>query len=349
MEKIFSNEKEFLAEVQGIEKRTNREDMAIRSVKFGKENDNVAHPFDDNGEFVIKITKNKEKQLIPCRGYAVNTLAQRLGIQGPVLDRMNGKELTDIFKRCAKKFRPEEKMKVIELDGKILAVLSDGYKVIPADTIYDMAKSEVDRIGSTFLEGYVTDDIFAATYRIDNKEVKAAYDDFDELTGDAVPMVAIATSNTGFSSVSITPMFRMRGRDIIIGKALNACHKGSSDEKVIEENLAQIFPLFKEAAETLARLQKVTIEHPEKCILNVADRVHLPRKWVKMAAEELEHLIGWNQTVTAYDIYLALTEVMFHAQNAGSTKAIIDALREQVARVLFVDFKKYDVPYSNYS
>lgn len=345
-EKVYFTKEDFLKEVKEIEARTNRDDMPIRSVKFGE---NVSEfPFDDGAGFTIKVNINGERAYIPCRGYAVRTLCQRLGIEGPVLDRMNGKELTEILKKCAKKFRPEEQMKVVELDGTVLAVLSSGYKVMPADEIYRMAEDEVSKLGSKYLEGFVTDDIFSATYQITNPEIRRAYDGFGELSGDAVPMVRITTSNTGFSSVSVIPMFRLRGRDIIIGRSLNACHKGNSDEKTIEENLAQIFPLFKEAAEGLERLQKVVIEFPEKCILNVADRVHLPRKYVKLAAEELEHMISWNQSVTAYDIYFALTEVMFHAQNAGAPKTALDNLREQVARVLFVDFKKYDVPYSKF-
>lgn len=335
----YTSELAFLDCVQEVEDATERKGVSLQDIRMHA----------DENESVYLVAQGSTYRL---RDGAIPSLCARLGISGSILSRFSPDELMALLNQCAEKHRDDEGALIVKIGDAVSAVLSDGYQVMEADAIFRQASEKIRSIGGFFVGGFVTMDMFSASYQIQNEKLVQMYrDKFDEgdMLRGAVPVVTVETSNTGLSSASIVPKFRVKGRDIIIGKSMRAAHKGENDLKRVEENLNQIFAIFKQAIDGLETLKKIKIENPSCCFKNIAKRVLLPKKYAMMASLDFDETLEDLEGVSAYDIYLALTETIFHAENDGRPAEFINSLRELIARALFVDYRKYDLPYSDWN
>ena len=346
-----STEDDFLSSVKEIEKSTKYSHVKISEMNFAGDEDNI---FKSEAPLVDGFTIDCGKSIgktFNCLTYAVKTACDRLGISGPVLSRFSNKKLANILNQCSEEYKNDEEVLIVSLPDSdnncCIAVLSDGYRVLPANEVFKEASGEIKNLGGYFTDGYINTDIFYALYQINNKELENIYKDKFEELSKGVPMISIETSNTGLSSVSITPKFRMRDIDLIIGRPFKTLHKGESDIDSVKEDIKQIFPMFKEAIDGLSRLKKIRIENPLFCFKNIAKKVLLPKKYSMMAADDFCNFID-DSEITAYDIYFALAEVVFYAENDNRPKLFLNNLQEQIARALYLDFSKYDTPYSDW-
>lgn len=350
-ELCLKDENDFLNAVKDVSANTYFVPVEMRALEFqgiGDESALTSETGFDCGFSVIRSGEYGDKTSYSCRPYAVKTLCDRLGISGSVLSKFDNEKLARLLKSCAVEYSDGEQVQIAKIQDKCIAVLSGNYKVLPADTVFEEAVRAIRDLGGAYATGYVSLDLFYASYCLNNKELVNAYrDKFDEFT-EAVPIVTIETSNTGLSSVSFTPKFKIKNLEIIVGKPLRALHKGDSDIAIVKENSKQIFAIFKAAIEGLDKLKKIQIEHPITCFKNVARRVLLPKKYSMMAAENFENFVEDGEKITAYDLYLALAEVMFYAESDDRPKTFITNLQEQVSRALYVDFGKYDIPTSEW-
>lgn len=344
----FTSEEKYLKGVKTVENNTDFISKEISSLKFlgDKEKNNILKNESEAFESSFKICT--EDGMYTCRPYSAKSLCERIGISGSVLSKLDNEQLSKLLRSCVRVYGSEEEIIIAKIGDKCIAVLSDGYKILPASDLFKDATPEIEKLGGKFVSGFIGLDIFESDYILKNKALEDLYSEkFDELT-DAVPMVSVSTSNTGLSAVTITPKFKIKGVDIIIGKSLKILHKGSSNPDTIKENIGQIFSMFKAASEELSKLKKVKIENPLSCFKNVAKRVLLPKKYALMAAEDFENFIDDGEEITAYDIYFGLSEVIFHAENDERPKLFINNLQELVSRALFIDFSKYDTPNSEW-
>lgn len=341
----FMTEKndEFLSTVKNFEKETHHDTIPVKKlVLWGDENTYTL----DEQENTINKTAGFRINYKPCRPYAVRTMCDKLGISGSVLSKFNDKKLAKILKQCIIEFSSKDSVQVVSFENVVLSVLSENYKYLSAVEIFEKIAEEVNNLGGNFKKGYVDLDSFNAFYELKNNKIKMAYSEILPELSDAVPVLSVSTSNTGLSSVSIVPMFALKNAVFAIGRPLKVFHKGDASIDVVAENINQIYAMFKEAVDGLSRLKKIKIENPADCFKNVAKRVLLPKRYVVPALESFECCIP-DENVTAYDIYLGLTDVILYAQLDNRPAGFINTLREQIARALYVDFQKYDVPYSD--
>lgn len=345
----FTNEKDYIEGIKTVENNTEYIFEKISSLKFIGDKEKVNVFKNESEDFDSSFNIIAENGTFSCRPYSVKSLCERIGISGSVLAKFDNEQLANLLQSCIKVYKDEDELTLAKIKDKCIAVLSDGYRVLWASDVFRDAIPEIEKLGGRFIGGLIGLDIFEGSYLINNKALKDLYDEkFDELK-DAVPIVSITTSNTGLSSVTITPKFRIRGVDMIIGKSLRNLHKGSSTHAAVKENIGQIFAMFKAASEELSKLKKVKIENPLCCLKNVAKRVLISKKYAMMAAEDFENFIDDEEEITAYDVYFALSEVVFHAENDDKPKLFLNNLQEQVSRALFIDFSKYDTPYSDWN
>lgn len=344
---IANTENEFLENVKEVETNTSYIPVEIPRLRFvgeGEENVLNLEEYDINSKnFKIETSDFS----LTCRPYSVKTICDRLGISGPVLSRLSNQKLAKILNFCKNEYSKEEFVQIVRLgESSCLAALSDGYKVLQADEVFVKASNEIKKLGGEFSSGYIDADIFHASYILRNNQLKEIYTERFEGFSNGTPMIDIETSNTGLSSVSIIPKFKFKNFEIIVGKPLKVLHKGNSDMAAVDEAIGQIFPIFKSSIDGLARLKKVRIENPLCCFKNIAKRVLLPKKYSMLAAENFENFLG--EEVNAFDVYWGLTEVLFYAKNDERPQVFLNMLEEQIARALYLDYSKYDVPYSEW-
>ncbi len=290
-----------------------------------------------------------ENAMYECLPRCVDTILERAGISGPCIERFTKEELVKVLKLCLSKLGSEKGL-LVTIDEKACALLSDNYKVIGLDEIFKEASSEMSKLNGKFGGGFSTINETTASYTIDNPELRMEYSKKFEnsMLEKAVPVLEITSSNTGLSSVSLVPKFFVKGHEIVIGKPLKAAHKGSSDMKTVKDNLSQTFAIFKAATEKLSKLRDVKIQYPMQCFKNVAKRINLSKKLALLAAGDFMGYVCEDEEITAYDIYLGLTEAIFHAEMLGKKKEIINSLQEIVARAIYLDYSEFDIPVSEW-
>lgn len=342
-----NNEDEFLKNVREVENNTSYITVEIPKLRFvgeGEENILNFEEYDINSKN-FRVETNAFS--LSCRPYAVKTICDRLGVSGPVLSRFSNQKLAKILNFCKKEYSKEECIQIVKLgEDSCLAALSDGYKVLEADEVFTKAFAEIKKLGGEFSFGYIDADIFHASFILKNEQLKEIYAEKFEEFSNGVPMLDIETSNTGLSSVSIIPKFKFKDFELIVGKPLKVLHKGNSDMAAVNEAIGQIFPIFKSSIDGLSRLKKVRIENPLFCFKNIAKRVLLPKKYSMLAAENFENFL--DDDVNAFDVYWGLTEVLFYAKNDERPQVFLNMLEEQIARALYLDYSKYDVPYAEW-
>ena len=323
-----NNGEDFLEAVRQIEEMTTRKEIGLDQVNI----EVSEHGYKLNG--------------IPMRDLAVSNLCDRLGVAGHLLDRLSKEELVNLLRFASSKHSPKEIGLMVNVGPSVAAVLSGDYRVLHADKLFEAAEEKLVQMKGVFSSGLVTRDGFSAVYRLlDDKIAKIYRDRFNDMSlKHAVPVVTISTSNTGFAAASILPQLKLESTVFAVGKPLRVVHKGGADLDGFKENLDQIYAMFRESAENLERLRKVNIENPVECFYNVAKRVLIPKKYAVQAGNYL--LI--SGATTALDIYLALTEVTWVADQCGASGAEINDLQEMVARAIFLDYIKYDIPYTDW-
>lgn len=345
---ITKTEDEFLDKVKEVEANTSYIPAEIASLNFIGDGDTNVLELEENEKSNFFVNCNSGNELsLTCRPYSVKTFCDRLGISGPLLSKISNVKLAELLNFCKQEYPANEIIQVVKLgDNCCLAALSDGYKVLEADEVFVKAFTEIKKLGGKYSSGYIDADIFHASYILRNKQLQEIYAEKFEEFSNGTPMLDIETSNTGLSSVSIIPKFKFKDFELIVGKPLKVLHKGNSDMAAVDEAIGQIFPIFKSSIDGLTRLKKVRIENPLCCFKNIAKRVLLPKKYSMLAAENFETFL--SDEVNAFDIYWGLTEVLFYAKNDERPQVFLNMLEEQVARALYLDYPKYDVPYSEW-
>lgn len=346
----YKSEQGFFNAVKEIEGNTQRIDFNLGKAEFvgidsPVEDEKMADIYDAGG-FAVKLDGHTYK----LSAKAESDMALRLGITGPTLSVLPKDSLAKILSICKSQFTKEDdKAMMVQIGDKVYAVLSDGYKVILADEVYRSAAKPIHRMGGEFVSGYLTVDNFFAEYKLNNPEIVNSYKQKCGTDFNALPVVTVETSNTGLSSVSITPKFLINGNRVItVGKSIDAAHKGETTIEKVKENCEQIFAIFQEAISGLAKLKTVRIQHPMMCFKNIAKRCQMPKGYSMMAAADFEGELLEGEEVTAFDIYVGLTEAIFHASNDGRSKVYVNNLTEICARALTLDFTRYDLPYAEW-
>lgn len=341
-------EDDFLNEVKEVEFNTSYIPVEIASLNFVGGGDTNVLNLEENEKSGFFVNCNSGNKLsLACRPYSVKTFCDRLGISGPLLSKISNEKLAELLNFCKQEYPVNESIQIVKLgEDCCLAALSDGYKVLAADEVFTKAFVEIKKLGGEFSSGYIDADIFHASFILKNEQLKEIYAEKFEEFSNGMPMLDIETSNTGLSSVSIIPKFKFKDFELIVGKPLKVLHKGNSDMTAVDEAIGQIFPIFKSSIDGLARLKKVRIENPLFCFKNIAKRVLLPKKYSMLAAENFENFLG--NEVNAFDVYWGLTEVLFYAKNDERPQVFLNMLEEQIARALYLDYSKYDVPYSEW-
>lgn len=345
---ISTNTKEdFLSAVKEIERTTEYVDTKISDLQFDEFTE-TEYALDSGLRISCPDSPGNGYNCLP---YAVKTACDKVGISGPVLSRFSNKKLAEILNKCREEYKEGENVMLVTLPNEdrsyCISVLSDDYKILPAEEVFEESVKEIEKLGGSYAGGFVNTDIFYSLFEINNKELENTYKDKFEDLRNAVPMISVETSNTGLSSVAITPKFKIGSIEMIIGKPLKTLHKGESDMMAVRENINQIFPIFKEAIDGLSRLKNIKIENPLFCFKNIAKKVLLPKKYAMMAAEDFCNFIDDGE-INAYELYFALCETIFYAKNDNRPKTFLNNLQEQVARALYLDFSKYDTPYSDW-
>jgi len=139
-------------------------------------------------------------------------------------------------------------------------------------------------------------------------------------------------------------LINKRGNKIIpLGTPIKTEHSNGVDLAKFEGQLDLLYARFRETLEKHTKLMGIEIRYPKNAMLGVLKSVKAPKKASYEALDQFLALNG-EQPCTAYELYLAMSEVIFLVQCEGATGVNIARTEEKIAKAVHVRWTDYDHP-----
>lgn len=335
---------------QPVEKGTKMGDLYLRV--YGNEGQaEVIADTMENTSLLLNVNGTE----YPVRSCAIKTILERARISGHALSKVTTEVFTQILNYCMGVATGDSLIKVA--DSKVSAVHGGDpkdYAVLEMLPLFQRVKDTLDRDfpGNHFLAANFDHSIVTAIWSLDGQSNQLLDTYRQELTAKGLtgtqavtPGLRFTTSDVGVSGANLYPILLQGGgnRIIPLGYPIKTEHKGGVDMDYFDEQLSLLYARFKEAIEKQIKLMEVDIRYPYTTLLGVLKRIGAPKK-ASYEAADLFRAQNGDVGCTAYQLYLAMSEVIFSAQCDGASGSRISQLEEIVARALNVNWHEYDRP-----
>ena len=291
----------------------------------------------------------------PVRSCALKTILERARISGNALGKVSKTVLTQILNYCLDVATGDSLIKVA--DEKVSAVHGgdpSDYAVLEMQAMFQTVKDFLDREfpGNTFLTANYDHSIVTAIWSLDgqasdlldtyNREL-AAHGLYGKVK--VTPGLRFTTSDVGMSGANLFPILLNKKGDKIIplGAPIKTEHSNGVNLDTFESQLNLLYARFRETLEKHTKLMGIEIRYPRNTMLGVLKGVKAPKK---ASYEALDQFLAINgeQPCSAYELYLAMSEVIFLAQCEGATGTRVAQIEERIARAVHVRWSDYDHP-----
>lgn len=305
-------------------------------------------------------------QMYPLRYTAWTHLQKRAGLEGRsinnVKERARAKELAP-SKRC-EMFNEtlclySDMTKALIRDGKITALMSGDeadYAVMPVSRLISILESELAYQYENFKFSYANTnhEITQIVYSLHDQQLEKNIIGTLSSQGlliqdDAVEVeVQLTTSDVGNCAARLTPIIRVDGKSLPIGRPDAVEHKGGSKAMTAFIDMTHTFlGKYRENVDLLKKLMEIHITNPSSCLQNVVNKINLVGygRFLKRAKEKLDQEVT---NCTAYDIYWYLNNMLFeseeYAKAENKTVNLFSSIKDQevIGQVLFMNLKDFD-------
>ena len=291
----------------------------------------------------------------PVRSCALKTILERARISGYALSKVSTEVFTQILNYCLDVASGESLIKIA--DEKVSAVHGGDpkdYAVLEMLPLFRRVKDYLDETcpGNTFLTANYDHSIAIAIWALDGQtnDLLDTYRREVAAKGLALkssirPGLRFTTSDVGISGANLFPVLLIGNgsRIVPLGYPIKTNHKSGADMDYFDEQLSLLYARFTEAIEKQTKLLLIDVRHPAATLLGVLKRIGAPKK-ASYEALDLFTAQNGEKPCTAYELYLAMSEVIFLAQCEGASGGRIAQLEEIIARALHVNWSEYDRP-----
>lgn len=291
----------------------------------------------------------------PVRSCALKTILERARISGYALSKVSTDVFTQILNYCMDVANGESLIKIA--DDKVSAVHGGDpkdYAILEMVPLFQRVKTYLDTTfpGNTFLTANFDHSIVTAIWSLDGQ----ANDLLDTYRREVAakglanktsirPGLRFTTSDVGVSGANLFPilLFGNGSRVVPLGYPIKTNHKNGADMDYFDEQLSLLYARFTEAIEKQTKLLNIEVRYPATTLLGVLKRIGAPKK-ASYEAQDMFIAQNGDKPCTAYELYLAMSEVIFILQCEGASGSRIAQLEEIVARALRVNWSEYDRP-----
>lgn len=306
----------------------------------------------ENTSLLLKVNG----ETYPVRSCAIKSILERARISGHALNKVSKKVFTQILNYCMDVASGDSLIKIA--DDKVSAVHGGDpkdYAVLEMLPLVQCVQTILDRdfSGNHFLTANFDHAIVTAIWSLDGQadELMDTYRKAVKERGiteamSARPGLRFTTSDVGVSAANLYPILLIGGSNRIVplGDPLKLDHKNGANLETFESGMDQLYACFKESIERQQQLMDVDIRYPYTTLLGVLKRIGITKKLSYEVADLFEGQNGVQTGCNAYQLYLAMSDVIFLAQCEGASGARIAQLEENVARALRINWHEYDRP-----
>lgn len=306
----------------------------------------------ENTSLLLKVNG----ETYPVRSCAIKSILERARISGHALNKVSKSIFTQILNYCMDVTSGDSLIKVA--DDKVSAVHGGDpkdYAILEILPLVQCVRSILDRdfAGNHFLTANFDHSIVTAIWSLDGQanELMEAYRQAVAEKGvteamSARPGLRFTTSDVGVSAANLYPILLLGGSNRIIplGDPLKLDHKNGADLDAFASSMDQLYACFKESIERQQQLLNVEIRYPYTTMLGVLKRIGITKKMSYEVADLFAGQSGVSSGCNAYQLYLAMSDVIFLAQCEGASAYRIAQLEENIARALRINWHEYDRP-----
>lgn len=291
----------------------------------------------------------------PVRSCALKTILERARISGNALGKVSKSVLTQILNYCLDVATGDSLIKVA--DDKVSAVHGgdpSDYAVLEMLPMFQSVKDFLDDEfpGNSFLTANYDHSVVTAIWSLDGQANDLLDTYYQELAANGLsgkvnvtPGLRVTTSDVGVSGANLYPILLNKHGDKIIplGAPIKTEHSNGVNLDKFEAQLKLLYARFRETIEKHKKMMGIEIRYPKNTMLGVLKHIKAPKKASYEALDQFLALNG-EQPCTAYELYLAMSEVIFLIQCEGASGVRIAQLEECIAKAVHVKWSEYDHP-----
>ena len=237
----------------------------------------------------------------------------------------------------------------------IVACHSKDYRPLEISELIEQLKESLERRYEKveFFDGSYCDDFTIVDFIIRDRQVIRALEHV--VSGgakyyDAVLSVRLVTSNLGLSGTNLYPLFlfkttpEQRTYSVLPAteKRIVLEHKGDANIEKFAKNCEKMFGLIELLPQNIAALNGMIVHYPTHCLINVAEKVGIPAKYVKPVAEDVAFLYQGCEP-TAKEIYMYLAQVIDAPTDAVERMQITEKVGRGI-RLMREHLDEVDIP-----
>lgn len=336
---------------ESLEKNTQMGELCLKLYDHDGRAEIIADTM-ENTSLLLKVNG----ETYPVRSCAIKSILERARISGHALNKVSKSIFTQILNYCMDVASGDSLIKVA--DDKVSAVHGGDpkdYAILEILPLVQCVRSILDRdfAGNHFLTANFDHSIVTAIWSLDGQanELMETYRQAVAEKGvteamSARPGLRFTTSDVGVSAANLYPILLLGGSNRIIplGDPLKLDHKNGADLDAFASSMDQLYACFKESIERQQQLLNVEIRYPYTTMLGVLKRIGITKKMSYEVADLFAGQSGVSSGCNAYQLYLAMSDVIFLAQCEGASAYRIAQLEENIARALRINWHEYDRP-----
>lgn len=336
---------------ESLEKNTQMGELYLKLYDYDGRAEIIADTM-ENTSLLLKVNG----ETYPVRSCAIKSILERARISGHALNKVSKSIFTQILNYCMDVASGDSLIKVA--DDKVSAVHGGDpkdYAILEILPLVQCVRSILDRdfAGNHFLTANFDHSIVTAIWSLDGQanELMETYRQAVAEKGvteamSARPGLRFTTSDVGVSAANLYPILLLGGSNRIIplGDPLKLDHKNGADLDAFASSMDQLYACFKESIERQQQLLDVEIRYPYTTMLGVLKRIGITKKMSYEVADLFAGQSGVSSGCNAYQLYLAMSDVIFLAQCEGASAYRIAQLEENIARALRINWHEYDRP-----
>lgn len=336
---------------ESLEKDTQMGELYLKLYDHDGRADIIADTM-ENTSLLLKVNG----ETYPVRSCAIKSILERARISGHALNKVSKAVFTQILNYCMDVASGDSLIKVA--DEKVSAVHGGDpkdYAVLEMLPLVQTVQAILDRDfkGNNFLTANFDHAIVTAIWSLDG-QTNELMDTYRKAVAEkgiteaisARPGLRFTTSDVGVSAANLYPILLIGGSNRIIplGDPLKLDHKHGANLDVFESGMDLLYASFKESIERQQQVLNVEIRYPYTTMLGVLKRIGITKKLSYEVADLFAGPNGVETGCNAYQLYLAMSDVIFLAQCEGASGTRIAQLEENVARALRINWHEFDRP-----
>lgn len=238
--------------------------------------------------------------------------------------------------------------KILLRDGKVSAVLSKEYVILPADKMISILENQLkqDHPDFTFNRGQVSHEYLMVEYLMNDEEMEQSFrlklNDAGADISELKAGIRFSTSDIGASKVYASVFYDADGVRTTCNSGIALEHKGEASPQLYTESCKQLGMVFKESEELIEKLGNMNISDVAGVVQEIRENYSIFPKGISEKVEA-ELRIQYPGGGTAIDVYLALNDIIqrYSEENKISPTRYLN-LSEQVAKLMHLPFERID-------